>query len=314
MILFRRLVLVFGFIGALASRAALGAEPPVIELWPEGVPDLRADAVKENDLGNGVFSNIHYPSLVVYRPTKVPANGTAVIYAPGGGYLRVNVGGPDGGEVTRWLTSLGITVYVLKYRHMAYGHPAPLRDALRAVRLLRSRAEEFGLRPDRIGMLGGSAGGHLTASAGTLYDAPEGRTGSELDQVSGRPDFMILVFSMISMREAKDGGERGHPLLGKNPSEELKHHLSVDEQVTKDTPPTFLVHSAEDKTVPVENSLSFYAAMRKAKAPIEMHLYVKGPHGSGMDPKLGPIAEWPQLCEKWMRFNGWLPSAPNAPR
>jgi acetyl esterase/lipase len=306
-------ILFLALIGIVAP-VALAAETPsqVIPLWPEGVPDLRADASPEKDDGAGRYTNIHHPSLVVFAPAKEKANGTAVIYTPGGGYLRVSAGGVNGGDVTRWLNSLGITVFMLKYRHAEYGHPAPLRDALRATRIVRSRAAEFGVKPDRVGMLGGSAGGHLTASAGTLFDAPEGRTGAPLDKVSGRPDFMILVFSMISFRDVQIEKGRRHPLLGENPSDELKRHLSVDEQVTKDTPPTFLVHSAEDKTVPVENSLLFYQAMRRAGAPIEMHLYPKGPHGSGMDPKLGPISEWPKHCEIWMRFNGWLPTAADA--
>lgn len=277
-----------------------------IDLWPEGVPGLRGDAGPTKDDGQGRYTNIHYPTLTVLPPPAGTANGTAVIYAPGGGYQRVAAGDARGGVVGRWLHSLGITVFLLKYRHAEYGHPAPLQDALRAVRLVRSRAAEFGIKPDRIGMLGGSAGGHLTASAGTLFDAPEGRTGAELDKVSGRPDFLVLIFSMISLADA--GGRGRHPLLGENPSEELKHHLSVNEQVTKDTPPTFLVHSAEDRTVPVENSLLFYSAMRRAKAPIEMHLYVKGPHGDGMSPALGQISEWPRLCERWMRSYGWLPA------
>ncbi|HUR57073.1 MAG TPA: alpha/beta hydrolase, partial [Opitutaceae bacterium] len=187
------------------------------------------------------------------------------------------------------------------------GHPAPLRDALRAVRTIRSRAAEFGVNPERLGMLGGSAGGHLTASAGTLFDAPEGRTGVPLDKISGRPDFMVLIFPVISMQDQFAHATSRRALLGASPTDELKHRLSVDEQVTKDTPPTFLVHSSEDTTVTVENSLLFYQGMRRAQAPIEMHLYPKGPHGSGMDPRLGPTAEWPRHCESWMRFNGWLP-------
>lgn len=162
------------------------------------------------------------------------------------------------------------------------------------------------MHAERVGMLGGSAGGHLTASAGTLFAAPEGKTGAALDAVSGRPDFMVLVFPVISMQDAFGHGTSRRALLGENPSAELKHRWSVEEQVTKETSPTFLVHSSEDTTVVVENSLLFYQAMRRAKAPIEMHLYAKGPHGSGMDPKLGPTAEWPKHCESWMRFNGWL--------
>ena len=245
--------------------------------------------------------------MTVYAPPVGTANGTAVIYAAGGGYIRVAVG-TQGGEITRWLNSLGVTVFVLKYRHADYGHPAPLRDALRAVRMIRSRATELRINPERIGMLGGSAGGHLTASAGTLFDAAEGRTGAALDKVSGRPDFMVLIFPVISMADAFTHAVSRRALLGATPTDELKHRLSVDEQVTKATPPTFLVHSSEDTTVPVENSLLFYQGMRRAKAPIEMHLYPKGPHGSGMAASLGPTAEWPRHCESWMRFNGWLPS------
>jgi acetyl esterase/lipase len=285
----------------------VGAEPRIIPLWPEGVPDLKPDAAPEKE-DNGRFTNIHHPSLTVYAPPAGSANGTAAIYAAGGGYVRVAVGA-NGGDITRWLNSLGITVFVLKYRHADYGHPAPLRDALRAVRLLRSKAGELGINPERIGMLGGSAGGHLTASAGTLFDAPEGKTGAELDRVSGRPDFMILVFPVISMEDPFAHGASRRALLGPSPSDELKRRLSVDQQVSKATPPTFLVHSSEDTTVVVENSLLFYQGMRKAGAPIEMHLYPKGPHGSGMAPSLGPTAEWPKHCESWMRFNDWLPVA-----
>lgn len=286
-------------------------EPHVIDLWPEGVPELKPDAGSEKE-DNGRFSNIHHPTLTVYAPPAGRANGTGVIYAAGGGYVRVAIG-PNGGEITRWLNSLGVTVFVLKYRHADYGHPAPLRDALRAVRLIRARAAEFEVKPDRIGMLGGSAGGHLTASAGTLFARPEGRTGAELDQVSGRPDFMILVFPVITMQYPHAHGASRRALLGPDPSNELKHRLSVDEQVTADTPPTFLVHSSEDTTVVVENSLLFYQAMRRAKAPIEMHLYPRGPHGSGLAPALGPTSEWPKLCEAWLRFNGWLPPKPMSP-
>lgn len=281
------------------------AEPRVIDLWPEGVPGIKADAGPEKDDGSGRYTNIHYPTLTVFAPEQ-PV-GTAVIYAPGGGYVRV-AAGVNGGEVVRWLNRIGVTVFLLKYRHADYGQPAPLRDALRAVRLLRSRAEEFGVRADRIGMLGGSAGGHVTASAGTLFAAPEGKTGAALDAVSGRPDFMVLIFPVISMQDAFGHGTSRRALLGEKASAELKHRWSVEEQVTKETSPTFLVHSSEDTTVVVENSLLFYQAMRRAKAPIEMHLYPKGPHGSGMDPKLGPTAEWPKHCELWMRFNGWLPA------
>lgn len=296
----------------VSSLACAAAQPTVIDLWPEGVPGLKADAGPEKDDGNGRYSNVHRPTLTVYAPPTGRANGTAIIYAPGGGYVRV-AAGTNGGEITRWLTSLGITVFVLKYRHADYGHPAPLRDALRAVRTVRSRAAEWGVQANRIGMLGGSAGGHLTASAGTLFASAEGRTGAALDKISGRPDFLVLVFPVITMQDPFAHAVSRRALLGEQPTDELKRRLSVDEQITPDTPPTFLVHSSEDTTVPVENSLLFYQGMRRAKAPIELHLYPKGPHGAGMDPKLGPTAEWPRHCESWLRFNGWLPAKGSTP-
>ena len=288
----------------LAATLPLAAAPQIIELWPEGVPGLKPDATPEKEV-RGTFSNIHHPSLMVYPPAGKP-NGTGIVFCAGGGYIHVAVG-VNGGAITKWLNSLGVTVFVLKDRSVEYGHPAPLQDVLRAMRIVRSRAAEWGLRADHLGVMGGSAGGHLSASAGTLYDAPEGRTGSPLDSVNARPDFMVLIFPVLTMEDPYAHKASRKALLGDNPSEELKRHLSMELQVTKNTPPTFLVHSSADHTVPVENSLMFYQAMRNAGASIEMHLYPLGPHGSGLDPKLGPISHWPTLCEWWMRFNGWLP-------
>lgn len=288
----------------VASGPVHAAKPPVIDLWPEGVPGLRANAGPERD-DDGRFINIHYPTLVVYAPPSGRASGTAVIHAPAGGYVHLRVG-ENGGEITRWLTSLGVTVFVLKYRNREYGHPAPLQDAVRAVRLVRSRAAEFGLKPDRVGMIGGSAGAHLSAMAGTQFDAPEARTGVELDRVSGRPDFIVLVFPLVSMEDPHALRMARQGLLGSDESAERMRSVSAHYHVTKNTPPAFIVHSAEDRTATVDHSLLFYQAMRAAGAPVEMHLYAKGPHGSGMAPELGPVSEWPRLCEKWMRHNGWL--------
>lgn len=306
--MFRRLILLAGLCASGCGFLNAAEAPATIELWPEGVPGgIKADALPEVE-DAGRFTHIHRPMLVKYAPPAGKANGTAVVYAAGGGYVRVAVG-VNGGEVTTWLNSLGITVFVLKYRHVDYGQPAPLQDALRAVRMLRSHAADWGLKADRIGMLGGSAGAHLTASSGTLFDAPEGKTGAALDSVSGRPDFLVLIFPVITMEDPFVNAGSRRALLGENPSAELKKRWSVDQQVTAATPPTFLIHSSEDTTAVVENSLLFYQAMRRAKAPIEMHLYPKGPHGSGMAPALGPTALWPKHCEAWMRFNGWLPAS-----
>jgi acetyl esterase/lipase len=291
----------------LALTVARAAEPLVIPLWPEGVPGLKANAGPTQDDGAGHYTNIHYPTLTVF-PAAKPID-TAVLYTPGGGYIRV-AAAADGGEPVKWLNSLGITVFMLKYRHVDYGQPAPLQDVLRAMRIVRSRASEFGVAPNRIGIFGASAGGHVAASAGTMYDAPEGRTGAEIDRVSARPDFMMLLFPVITMQSPFAHAASRRALLGENPSDELRHRWSLEEHVTKDTPPAFLVHSAEDPVVPVENSMMLYAAMRRVKVPIEMHLYTRGGHNSGTDPKVGPTSAWPRLGEAWLRMNGWLPAKP----
>lgn len=297
---------VLGFLFLLSVTLPMRAQTPatrVIELWPEGVPGLREDASDERMVDGRIF-NIHRPTLTVYAPEK--PNGTAVIYAPGGGYVRL-APGVNGGPETKWLNSLGVTVFLLKYRNVEYGHPAPLRDMLRAIRLLRSRAPEFSLRADRIGVLGGSAGGHLSACAATLWDAPEGKTGAELDKVNARPDFAILIYPVVTMYEpfAHEGSK--HALLGEHPSPELVEHLSIERQVRKDSPPMFLAATMADKSVPVENSLQLYEALHKAGVPAEMHVYAQGSHGNSLDPQYGPTAEWPKRAEEWLRFNGFIP-------
>ena len=184
---------------ALLSLAWVSAfaEPLIIPLWPEGVPGLKTNAGPEVEF-NGRFTNIHNPTITMYAPDVAKASGVAIVYSPGGGYVRVS----DGKNDARWLNSLGITVFVLKYRLDDYGHPAPLQDVLRAIRIVRSRAAEFGVRTDRIGVMGGSAGGHLSACAATMWDSPEGKTGHALDDVSARPNFAALIYPVITMEDA----------------------------------------------------------------------------------------------------------------
>lgn len=290
----------------LASAGVAGAaDPKIVPLWPEGVPGLRADAAQER-IVEGRVVGVHYPSLTLYAPEAGTANGTAVIYCPGGGYVRLAIG-ENGGADTKWLNGLGVTVFVLKYRLVEYGHPAPLRDVLRAIRIVRSRAAEFGVRPDRIGLLGGSAGGHLAASASTMWDAAEGRTGAAIDSVDARPDFAMLIYPVVTMEEPFVHKGSRDALLGKTAAPDLVQLLSIEKHVRKDTPPTFLVATMADQSVPVENSLQLYKALREAGVPTEMHLYAQGAHGASRDPKYGTTALWPQRAEEWMRANDWLP-------
>jgi acetyl esterase/lipase len=228
-----------------------------------------------------------------------------VIICPGGGYARLAIT-KEGNELVRQLHRVGADAFILKYRLVEYGQPAPLQDVLRAVRLVRSRADAFGIHPDRIGVIGSSAGGHVAASAATLFDAPEGRTGAVLDATRARPDFVALLYPVITMEPpfAHQGSRRN--LLGASPPASLVERWSVDRQVTKDTPPTFLVHTLEDTSVPLENSLLFFQALRRAGVPAEMHLYERGPHGFGTRPDLGPTSGWPDRLTEWMRSHGWI--------
>lgn len=282
------------------------ADPTVIPLWPEGVPGLKSNGGPESDQGMGRVGNIHRPTLTWYPAPAATSNGTAVIVCPGGGYARLSFL-MEGTDVAEWLNTLGVSAFVLKYRVKEYGHPAPLRDALRAIRLVRSRAGEFGVRADRIGIMGFSAGGHLAASAGTLYDAPEGKTGAALDAVSGRPDFMVLIYPVITMRDPYVHAGSRENLIGAHPDEAALHHLSPEENVTAATPPAFLVSTEEDKTVPFQNTVMFFEALKRAGVPAEMHVFEKGPHGFGLRKDLGPASNWPELCAAWLRLQKLIP-------
>jgi acetyl esterase/lipase len=289
----------------LAATVLRGAAPAVIPLWPEGVPGARPEGGTERLEEERVY-NVQVPTLTYCPAPPERANGTAVIICPGGAYARLAFT-KEGVKVAEWLNSLGVSVFVLKYRLKEYGQPAPLQDVLRAVRLVRSRAAEFGVNPARLGVMGFSAGGHLASSAGTLFDHPAGRTGVAMDAVSARPDFIALIYPVILMEGPFIHAGSRDNLIGPTPNPELAALYSTDRQVSATTPPAFLVHTQEDKTVPVENSLAFYAAMRRAGVPAELNIFEKGPHGFGLRTDLGPASTWPKRCEEWMRSHGWVP-------
>jgi acetyl esterase/lipase len=291
---------------AAALPAARAAEPAVIDIWPEGVPGLHANAGPERVGPDNHISNVNHPSLTVFQPPAGKANGTAVIVCPGGGYYILAFN-HEGLAVGRWFQSLGVTAFILKYRLTDYGQPAPLRDVLRAIRLVRSRAAEFGVDPRRIGALGFSAGGHLVGTAGTLYDDPSGRTGAPLDAVSARPDFLFLIYPVISMTGPYAHAGSRQALLGPHPSPEVLTHWSPELQVTAQTPPAFILSTDEDTGVPAENSMAFFEALRRHGVPAELHVFEHGPHGFGLGATQGPTGKWPELAANWMRLHGWLP-------
>jgi len=200
---------------------------------------------------------------------------------------------------------MGITAFVLKYRlGPKYHHPSELLDAARAVRLVRSRAAEWKVDPRRIGVLGFSAGGHLASTIGTHFDPGQQGAADEVDRVSSRPDLLVLVYPVITMGKFTHGGSKKN-LLGDNPSPEMIKLLSNEEQVTKDTPPTFLIHTMNDAAVPVENSLQFAEALRKVGVPFELHVYERGPHGFGLAGDNPILSTWPARCADWLKLQGF---------
>jgi acetyl esterase/lipase len=213
----------------------------------------------------------------------------------------------EGHQVAQWLSELGIAAYILMYRHApAYRHPTPLRDAQRAIRIVRARADEWGVDVDRVGILGFSAGGHLAASTGTHFDWEDELASDAIGHLSARPDFMVLAYPVISMTESyMHRGSRDN-LLGEDASEELAAFMSNEQQVTAETPPTFLFHTTTDQAVPSENSIYLYLALRRAGVDAEMHIYERGRHGVGLAPDDPVLSTWPARCEAWLRVHGFL--------
>ena len=293
----------------MTALTAFAVPPVVIPLWPEGVPGAKALGEELHEAG-GRITRVSEPTLTVHAPAIDRPNGTAVIIAPGGGYGLLSAE-REGVQYANWLSTLGITSFVLKYRLADFGHPVPLQDVLRAVRMVRSRAAEFKINPGRIGVMGSSAGGHLAACAGTLFNHAAGRTGAALDATDARPDFLILMYPVITMEGPSVHAGSRRNLLGENPAPDLVNLLSVERQVTAATPPTLLIHTQEDQSVPVENSLLFYQALTRAKVPAEMYLFEHGAHGMGMKPDFGTASDWPRRAEEWLRQRGLLvPAGP----
>lgn len=281
----------------------LANEPEVLPVWPAGVPDAQVGAPPEY-VEDGRVYNVQVPTLRAYRPAA--PNGTAVVVCPGGGYTRL-AADHEGNGMARWLNSLGVTAFVLRYRMKEYGQPHPLRDAVQSVRRVRELAPEYGLDPARVGILGSSAGGHLAATASTLFDAPEARTPLDTAGQSGRPDFAILLYPVITLRAPHRHEGSARNLLGADPAEALLARWSADEQVSAATPPTFVVHTVEDPSVPVENALLYFAALRRHGVPAEVHLFEEGKHGLGLGLEGLPYSAWPELAAAWMARHGWRP-------
>ena len=279
----------------LIGAAARADEPTVELLWPQGAPGAKGDRPADK------------PTLTIFLPDENKAVGTAVVVCPGGGYGGLATD-HEGHQFARWFNGFGVACFMLEYRHRGrgYGHPAPLQDAQRAIRIVRANAAEWNVDPERIGIMGFSAGGHLASTAGTHFDGGNPDAADPVERVSCRPDFLLLCYPVIALDEPYTHRGSQNNLLGADADPALVRSLSNEKQVTPQTPPTFLFHTDEDTVVPVENSVQFYLALRRAGVPAEMHIYRSGPHGVGLATKLPGTSSWPDRLKDWMQGQGLL--------
>ena len=294
------------------SAAIAWAQPTILNVWPHGVPGSIPDmqyteeSATSND-GIQRISKISNPTLTIFLPPKENAKGTAIVVCPGGGYSIVAIN-HEGYGLATWMNNAGIACIVLKYRLpddaiMMDRSIGPLQDVQEAIRIVRRNADAWGLDPHKIGVMGFSAGGHLAATASTLYNDNV----YESDTVSARPDFSVLLYPVISMQSGMTHGGSRQRLLGTEPDKETLDHFSNELQVTGRTPMAFLVHSADDKSVPVQNSITYALALKQNAVPVELHIFEKGGHGYGLAAtRTSTESQWPALCLNWLRMHGIL--------
>lgn len=294
----------------LLATSAMAQKPETLDLWPtnqvfNAVPN---DAVQEkSELGkDGILriSDVKVPTITAFLPPKNKATGAGIMICPGGGYALLAYG-HEGEEMAKWFNERGIAAFVLKNRlpddrTQKAKHEVPLADAMQGMKLIRQHAAKWNVDPNRLGVIGFSAGGHLAATLSTHYH--RGAGASE----DAKPNFAILMYPVVTFGEKAHAGSRER-LLGKNASPEQVAYYSNELQVDAKTPPTFLVHAEDDKAVPVENSIDYYLALKKFNIPAEMHLYPTGGHGYALRTKgKGSIEGWPTACENWLKSMGLL--------
>ncbi len=281
-------------VAAQQRAPAILQEPQTIRLWTDRAPGAAGDDDPDK------------PALTIYMPSDTTGPMTAVVIAPGGGYGRLSMN-LEGRIPANFLNSLGVAAFVLKYRlGPKYHHPVELGDAQRTIRMVRARAAEWHIDPNRIGMMGFSAGGHLAASASTHFDSGDAKSADPVERASSRPDFAVLCYPVITMTEAWTHQGSKTNLLGDSPPLELARSMSMETQVRSTTPPTFIYQTNMDTSVPAENAVSYYLALRKAGVPAEIHVFRNGPHGTGLGMTDPALSAWPQLLANWMRVSGFL--------
>jgi acetyl esterase/lipase len=265
-------------------------------LWADGEPGALGAEAKD------------MPKITVRKVASEKPTG-ALIICPGGGYGGLAMD-HEGKQMVQWANSIGLTAVLCDYRHRGkgYGHPAPLQDAQRAVRTVRAKAAEWNIDPSKIGIIGFSAGGHLVSTVITQFDTGDKNSSDPIAQQSSRPDFAILCYPVISMGSSFTHRGSEVNLLGESASKETLQAFASERNVRADTPPTFLMHTLEDKPVPVENSLVFYQAMVAKQVPGELHVYQRGPHGVGLARSIPGTSDWPVACQRWLAQLGMTPS------
>ena len=283
-----------GMVWAQQRQPPILQDPQDVPLWTGRAPGALGD------------TDLDKPSLTIYMPPNTNGPMTAVIIAPGGGYGRLSMN-LEGRAPANYFNAMGVAAFVLRYRlGPRYHHPIELGDAQRAIRMVRARAAEWRIAPDRIGIMGFSAGGHLASTASTHFDSGDAKASDPIDRASSRPDFAVLCYPVISMTEAWTHQGSKKNLLGDNPAPELARSLSSETQVTATTPPTFIYQTDADTTVPSENAVAYYLALRKAGVPAEIHIFRNGPHGTGLGMTNPALGEWPRLLTNWLRISGLI--------
>lgn len=267
------------------------------------VEEVTTDSSACGERASRSITGVLRPSIIPFVPEK--PNGTAVLVIPGGGYTKL-VFDKEGVDIAFWLNSFGVTAFVLKHRMPNDGHEngvdVPLQDTQRAVRIIRSRAEQYGINPGKIGVMGFSAGGHLTSTIGTCFDKKVYEPVDKIDETSARPDFIIPVYAGINAKIWQREEQKFPPRTPGNPP--LFNKYPTDELVTENTPPAFILVADDDPTTPAEHSVSFYLALRRAKVPAEMHVFRNGGHGFAIQRAVGPLSAWMGLCREWIESMG----------
>jgi len=301
-------------VGARAVAPGLVEPVETIDLWPAGAPGAPGVALNETvnerstdaQLTDRAVFGISRPRMAVFRPDR--PNGAAVLVTPGGGYRWVVID-KEGFEGARWFSRQGATVYVLKHRlpHQGWaaGSDTPLQDAQRAIRLIRSRAAADGIDPARVMVMGFSAGGHVTGSLATRFDALVYEPSDEADKLSARPDAVTLMYPVVSMKAGVAHAGSRTNLIGDAPAQVMVDRYSLEVAPPSTTPPTLLIHAADDESVPVENALMMFEALREAGVTTSLHVFDSGGHGFGLRGiEADPRSAWPDLVMDWGRHTG----------